>query len=244
MTPAKKKPSSGGRKSSSAGRKPATGGRNSAPRKPSAARAASASRGRKTSSPRSVAPSRSTASPRSAAPASAGMQAQQAPARSLRVGTLQPAPGAMRDRKRRGLGTASGLGGTSGRGHKGQRARKSGNSPRWFEGGQMPIQRRLPKRGFTNTQRVPHQVVNVVSLSARFSAGDAVNRETLKAKRLIDRSDLPVKILGSGDVTMALQVSVDRISTSARQKIEAAGGTVTLPEVRTHRPRGVKKTRV
>ena len=149
----------------------------------------------------------------------------------------------MRERKRRGLGTASGIGGTSGRGHKGQRARKSGNSPRWFEGGQMPIQRRLPKRGFTNTQRVPHQVVNVVSLT-RFSAGEAVNRETLKAKRLIDRSDLPVKILGSGDVTMALQVSVDRISTSARQKIEAAGGTVTLPEVRTHRPRGVKKARV
>lgn len=106
----------------------------------------------------------------------------------------------------------------------------------------MPIQRRLPKRGFTNTQRVPHQVVNVVSLT-RFSAGEAVNRETLKAKRLIDRSDLPVKILGSGDVTVALQVSVDRISTSARQKIEAAGGTVTLPEVRTHRPRGVKKER-
>lgn len=149
----------------------------------------------------------------------------------------------MRERKRRGLGTASGIGGTSGRGHKGQRARKSGNSPRWFEGGQMPIQRRLPKRGFTNTQRVPHQVVNVVSLT-RFSAGEAVNRETLKAKRLIDRSDLPVKILGSGDVTVALQVSVDRISTSARQKIEAAGGTVTLPAVRTPRPRGVKKTRV
>jgi len=236
MTPAKKKPASGARKSASSGRKPAAGGRNSAPRKPSGARAASASRGRK-SAPASR--GRSAASPRSAAPASAEMQVS---APSLRVGTLRPAAGAMRERKRRGLGTASGLGGTSGRGHKGQRARKSGNSPRWFEGGQMPIQRRLPKRGFTNTQRVPHQVVNVVSLT-RFSAGEAVNRETLKAKRLIDRSDLPVKILGSGDVTVALQVSVDRISTSARQKIEAAGGTVTLPEVRTHRPRGVKKER-
>ena len=108
----------------------------------------------------------------------------------------------------------------------------------------MPIQRRLPKRGFTNTQRVPHQVVNVVSLSSRFSAGDTVNRESLKAKRLIDRSDLAVKILGSGDVTVALQVSVDRISASARQKIEAAGGTVTLPDARVYRPRGVKKVRV
>ena len=230
MTPAKKKPTSG-RKPASAGRKPAAGGRKSAPsRKPSGARAASAPRGRSTSSSRggsAPSSSRSKASPRSAAPASAGVQAS---APSLRVGTLKPAVGAMHERKRRGLGTASGLGGTSGRGHKGQRARKSGNSPRWFEGGQMPIQRRLPKRGFTNTQRVPHQVVNVLSLS-RFAAGDQVNRETLKAKRLIDRSDLPVKILGSGDVTMALQVSVDRISTSARQKIEAAGGTVTLPEV-------------
>ena len=240
MTPAKKPTS--GRKASSAGRKPAAGARKSTPaRKPSGARASSAPRPRTSSAPssRSKAPratSGSGAAPTTGAPVSAA-------ASSLRVGTLRPAAGAMHERKRRGLGTASGLGGTSGRGHKGQRARKSGNSPRWFEGGQMPIQRRLPKRGFTNTQRVPHQVVNVVSLS-RFSAGDAVNRETLKAKRLIDRSDLPVKILGSGDVTMALQVSVDRISASARQKIEAAGGTVTLPEVRTHRPRGVKKARV
>lgn len=237
MTPAKKKPSSARKSSASSSRKSTTGGRKSAAsgRKPSGARAASAPRGRKgTPDPR-----RSARPSRSAAPATAEVQA---PARSLRVGTLRPAVGAMRERKRRGLGTASGLGGTSGRGHKGQRARKSGNSPRWFEGGQMPIQRRLPKRGFTNTQRVPHQVVNVVSLT-RFSAGEAVNRETLKAKRLIDRSDLPVKILGSGDVTVALQVSVDRISTSARQKIEAAGGTVTLPEVRTHRARGVKKER-
>ncbi len=236
MTPAKKRTSSGARPSAPIGRKSAAAAKKAAAaRKPAGARAAAAPRGRKgTPAPRRAAPSRS------AAPASAGMAA---PARSLRVGTLKPAAGAMHDRKRRGLGTASGLGGTSGRGHKGQRARKSGNSPRWFEGGQMPIQRRVPKRGFTNTQRVPHQVVNVVSLS-RFSAGEAVNRETLKAKRLIDRSDLPVKILGSGDVAMALQVSVDRISTSARQKIEAAGGTVTLPEARVYRPRGVKKTRV
>ena len=236
MTPAKKPTS--GRKAPSAGRKPAAGARKSAPsRKPSGTRASSAPRQRKSSAPSSRSKAPRTAS---AVPVSTGAPAS---APSLRVGTLRPAAGAMHERKRRGLGTASGLGGTSGRGHKGQRARKSGNSPRWFEGGQMPIQRRLPKRGFTNTQRVPHQVVNVVSLS-RFSAGEAVNRETLKAKRLIDRSDLPVKILGSGDVTMALQVSVDRISTSARQKIEAAGGTVTLPEVRTHRPRGVKKARV
>jgi large subunit ribosomal protein L15 len=113
---------------------------------------------------------------------------------------------------------------------------------RWFEGGQMPIQRRLPKVGFTNIHRVPHQVVNVESL-ARFGAGETVNKETLKAKRLIDRSDLPVKILGTGELTLALKVAVDAVSGSAREKIEAAGGSITLPEKKKPRPRGVKKTR-
>lgn len=160
--------------------------------------------------------------------------------KTLRIGTLKPARGATHARRRRGLGPASGLGGTSGRGHKGQRARKSGNAPRWSEGGQMPIQRRLPKVGFRNIHRTPHQVVNV-GLLARFGAGEAVNRESLKAKRLIDRSDLPVKILGVGELSQALTVTVDAVSASAKAKIEAAGGTVTLPEAKTYRPRGVKK---
>lgn len=160
--------------------------------------------------------------------------------RTLRIGNLKPAKGATHRRKRRGLGPASGLGGTAGRGHKGQRARKSGNVARWFEGGQMPIQRRLPKVGFTNIHRVPHQVVNIESL-VRFGAGETVNRETLKAKRLIDRSDLPVKILGDGELSMALKIAVDAVSGSARQKIEAAGGSITLPEKKKPRPRGVKK---
>lgn len=160
--------------------------------------------------------------------------------RTLRIGTLKPAKGARHRPKRRGLGPASGLGGTAGRGHKGQRARKSGNVSRWFEGGQMPIQRRLPKVGFTNIHRVPHQIVNVEHL-ARFGANEAVNRESLKAKRLIDRSDLPVKILGTGELSLALQVAVDAVSESARAKIEAAGGSVTLPEKKVFRARGVKK---
>jgi large subunit ribosomal protein L15 len=159
---------------------------------------------------------------------------------SLRLGTLKPARGATHRRKRRGLGTASGLGGTAGRGHKGQRARSGGKVARWFEGGQMPIQRRVPKRGFKHIQRVPHQVVNVSHL-ARFGAGETVNRESLRAKRLIDRSDLPVKILGSGDLSLSLQVSVDAVSEAARTKIEAAGGSVTLPTPKVRRPRGVKK---
>ncbi len=162
--------------------------------------------------------------------------------RALGLGTLRPARGARHRKKRRGLGPASGLGGTAGRGHKGQHARSGGKVARWFEGGQMPIQRRLPKVGFTNIHRVPRQVVNVALLS-RFAAGDQVNRESLKALRLIDRSDLPVKILGTGELTLSLHVSVDAVSESAKAKIEAAGGTVTLPAPRVPRPRHVKKDR-
>jgi large subunit ribosomal protein L15 len=181
---------------------------------------------------------KSNKSSRSATATTASQPAQAA--RTLRIGTLKPAKGATHRRKRRGLGPASGLGGTAGRGHKGQRARKSGNVARWFEGGQMPIQRRLPKVGFTNIHRVPHQVVNLESL-AGFEAGETVDRASLKAKRLIDRSDLPVKILGTGELSLALKVAVDAVSGSAREKIEAAGGSITLPEKKTPRPRGVKK---
>jgi large subunit ribosomal protein L15 len=160
--------------------------------------------------------------------------------RTLGLGTLKPAKGARHRSKRRGLGPASGLGGTAGRGHKGQHARSGGKVARWFEGGQMPIQRRLPKVGFKNVNRIEHQVVNV-ALLARFNAGEPVNRETLKAKRLIDRGNLPVKILGTGDLSIALHVEVDAVSESAKAKIEAAGGTVKLPVPRVRRPRGVKR---
>jgi large subunit ribosomal protein L15 len=159
----------------------------------------------------------------------------------VRIGQIKPAKGATRDRKRRGLGPASGLGGTAGKGHKGQLARTGGKVARWFEGGQMPIQRRLPKVGFKNPTRVEYQVLNLDRL-ASYGAGDTVDRASLKAKRLIDRADLPVKLLGMGDVAGGLKVSVDAVSASARQKIEAAGGTVTVPEPRKYRPRGVKKT--
>jgi large subunit ribosomal protein L15 len=162
----------------------------------------------------------------------------------MKIGQLKPARGATHAKKRRGLGTASGLGGTAGRGHKGQRARagKGAKVPRWFEGGQMPIQRRIPKRGFVNVSRVSYQAVNVGSL-ARFSSGEAVNRESLRAKRLIDRGDWPVKLLGEGEVTAAFQITVDAASGTARAKIEAAGGTITLPAPKARRARGVRKTR-
>ena len=160
----------------------------------------------------------------------------------MKIGQIRPAKGATRDRKRRGLGPASGLGGTAGRGHKGQRARSGGKVARWFEGGQMPIQRRLPKVGFRNPSRVEFQVVNVAALS-RFAKGETVTRESLLKRRLIDRSDLPVKVLGMGEIEAALAVTVDAVSGSARTKIEAAGGTVTLPTPRVYRPRHVRKER-
>ena len=160
----------------------------------------------------------------------------------MKIGTLKPAKGATRDRKRRGLGPASGLGGTAGKGHKGQLARTGGKVARWFEGGQMPIQRRLPKVGFTNHTRVSYQVVNVGRLGA-FAKGEAVNRETLLSKRLIDRSDLPVKLLGVGEIPAGLQIAVDAVSASAKAKVEAAGGSVTLPAPKVFRARGVKKVR-
>jgi len=158
----------------------------------------------------------------------------------MRIGTIKPRPGANRPSKRRGLGPASGLGGTAGRGHKGQKARTGGKVPRWFEGGQMPYQRRVPKRGFTNIRRTGYQVVNIASL-ARFAMGETVSRETLLAKRLIDRVDLPVKILGDGELEAALTVNVDAVSASARQKIEAAGGSIAVAEKRTYRARHEKK---
>lgn len=158
----------------------------------------------------------------------------------MKIGSIQPRPGANRKSKRRGLGPASGLGGTAGRGHKGQKARAGGKVPPWFEGGQMPYQRRLPKRGFTRVDRQAYQVVNVEALS-RFGKDDVVSRESLKEKRLISSLGRPVKILGDGGLEVALQVRVDSVSASARKKIEAAGGSVTIPEAKVPRPRGQKK---
>jgi len=162
--------------------------------------------------------------------------------KSLRIGTLRPAKGATHPRKRRGLGTGSGVGGTSGRGHKGQLARSGGKVHRWFEGGQMPLTRRLPKMGFTPIQRVSRQIVNLTDL-ARFDAGATVTRATLKAMGLIDKTSLPVKILGNGDISIKLTFQVDAVSSTAREKIEAAGGTIALPTPVKYRPRHVKKAR-
>ena len=136
--------------------------------------------------------------------------------------------GAHRSHKRLGRGPGSGLGKTAGKGHKGQKARTGGTVPAWFEGGQMPLQRRVPKRGFTNTSRVEYEVVNLRDL-ARVTE-DEITPEVLRAHRLVRRGQAPVKLLGVGDVDRKLSVRVHALSASARSKIEAAGGTVELLE--------------
>ena len=142
----------------------------------------------------------------------------------LGLHNLRPPTGSTTTPKRKGRGPGSGLGKTAGRGQKGQRARKSGNVRPGFEGGQMPLIRRVPKRGFTNPFRLPAQVVNLRDL-ARL-AGEEVTPATLVAGGLASRAEDPVKILGTGDVTRAYVVRGCAISASARTKIEQAGGRI------------------
>jgi large subunit ribosomal protein L15 len=152
-----------------------------------------------------------------------------------RVGlhNLSPAPGSRKSRKRVGRGHGSGMGKTSGRGHKGYGSRSGAKDRARFEGGQMPIHMRMRKlRGPHMKKSMPFepfrtytQPVNLADLEARFSAGDTVTVETLKAKGLATRKDIPVKILAKGEITKALTVTVHGFSASARAAIEAAGGT-------------------
>lgn len=139
---------------------------------------------------------------------------------------LAPNPGARRERKRLGRGIGSGLGKTSGKGHKGQNARSGGGVRPGFEGGQMPLLRRLPKRGFSNAPfKLTYEVVNVADLE-RFDAGTVVTPELLEETRVCKNAVKGVKILGTGELTKALTVRAHKVSASARQKIEAAGGKV------------------
>ena len=138
---------------------------------------------------------------------------------------LSPSKGSHRDRKRKGRGPGSGNGKTAGRGQKGQKSRSGGNVHPRFEGGQMPLIRRIPKRGFKSINRTEYQVVNLRELGK--VDGD-VSPETLKSAGLIRSLKKPVKILGVGDVDGKLSVTAHAISGSAREKIEAAGGSVTV----------------
>lgn len=136
---------------------------------------------------------------------------------------LKAPEGATKRRKRLGRGDASGHGGTSGRGHKGQRARAGGKGSKGFEGGQMPLQRRLPKKGFVNEFKVKYTLVNVSDLSV-FDGNDVIDAQILKARGLIKSTRHKVKILGNGDVKAALTVKANKFSASAQKKIEGAGG--------------------
>lgn len=143
----------------------------------------------------------------------------------LRLHHLKPAPGSTQARRRVGRGPGSGLGKTSGKGNKGEKARSGGGRRPGFEGGQMPLIRRIPKRGFTNPFKQPAQVVNVRHLSF-LKDGLEVTPETLFGAGLVRRPDHPIKLLGMGDVARKFTVKGVSVSTSAKGKIEAAGGII------------------
>src|SRR5216110_3364735 len=150
----------------------------------------------------------------------------------MRLHNLRPRRGARHRVKRLGCGESSGHGKTSGKGHKGQKARSGGSIRLGFEGGQMPLIRRLPKRGFNNAAFHKHYaIVNLGDLSA-FKAGTVVNEQLLRRANLVRGHFAGIKILGNGELKHDLKVQVDKISTTAREKIKKAGGTVTLREAR------------
>jgi large subunit ribosomal protein L15 len=150
----------------------------------------------------------------------------------LRLHNLRRRPGSRHRVKRLGCGESSGHGKTSGKGHKGQKARSGGSIRLGFEGGQMPLIRRLPKRGFNNAAFHTHYaIVNVSDLNA-FEAGAVVNEQLLRESNLIRGHFAGIKILGDGELKHGLKVEADKVSATAREKIEKAGGTITLREKR------------
>ncbi|MGA7392197.1 MAG: 50S ribosomal protein L15 [Terrimicrobiaceae bacterium] len=147
----------------------------------------------------------------------------------MRLHDLKPNPGAKHRRKRLGSGESSGHGKTSGKGHKGQKARSGGSLRPGFEGGQMPLHRRLPKRGFNNAAfKTVYGIINLDDLEKRFDDGSAINEKLLRGAGLVRGSLEGIKVLGRGDVKKIFHLEVDRISAAAREKIEKAGGTITL----------------
>ncbi len=140
------------------------------------------------------------------------------------LSNIGPKPGAVKKKKRRGRGDK-----TAGKGTKGQKARSGGAKPVWFEGGQMPLYRRIPKKGFKNPFATVYEIVNLKDLEERFEAGAEVTPEVLRKVRLVRRK-LPVKILARGEITKALTVKAHAFSAKAREKIEAAGGKAVVIE--------------
>ena len=142
----------------------------------------------------------------------------------MKLHELSPAAGSTKERKRIGRGAGSGQGKTAGKGHKGQKARAGHGMRPGFEGGQMPLQRRLPKRGFNNIFRKVIVAINVADLNAKFEDGAVVDAEALKSAGLVKNYFDGVKILGNGELTKKLTVKANAFSETAKQKIEAAGG--------------------
>ncbi len=154
------------------------------------------------------------------------------------LSNLRPPKGAKHSRKRVGRGEGSGLGKTAGRGEKGAKSRSGFKRKRGFEGGQMPLHRRVPKRGFFNAFRTDYDIVNLDTLAARFEAGTVVTPELLQERGIISGADRLLKVLGRGEIDRALTVRAHKFSGSAAEKIAAAGGTAeTLPV----RPSGPNK---
>ncbi len=145
----------------------------------------------------------------------------------MNLGTLKYAPGSRKARKRVGRGEASGTGGTAGRGHKGQRSRSGNKRKLGYEGGQTPLQRRLPKRGFTNIFKKEFQIVNLKDLE-RIPDITVIDPAVMYEHRIIRKKNVPVKVLGVGDVTKQVEISAHAFSKAAVEKIEAAKGKVTV----------------
>jgi large subunit ribosomal protein L15 len=143
------------------------------------------------------------------------------------LSTLKPAAGAKKRRKRIGCGPGSGHGKTSTKGHKGTQSRSGNTMHAWYEGGQMPLQRRIPKRGFTNIFRVAYQVVNLSDLD-RFDANATVDVDKLLESGLVRKANGKVKLLGDGEIKKALTITVHACSKKAREAVEKAGGQVNI----------------
>lgn len=144
----------------------------------------------------------------------------------MKLHELASTPGSRKRRMRVGRGDGSGWGGTAGRGHKGQRSRSGAAIRHHFEGGQTPSFRRIPKRGFSKGVKLVFNVVNVADLAKAFKAGDVVDEKAMKMAALIGKRKAPVKVLGNGEISIALNVKANFFSASAKSKIEAAGGSV------------------
>lgn len=162
----------------------------------------------------------------------------------MKLHDLKPAKGSKKEKKRVGRGDSSGSGKTAGRGTKGQKSRSGGNIPPYFEGGQLPLVRRLPQiRGFTNIFKTQFATVNLDRLNERFEKGDEVTPATLTEAGLIKSSDELVKVLGRGELEKPLTVKAHGFSESARVKIEAAGGSIEELALPTHKPKRGRRPR-